>query len=699
MVGLLSFLVTAPVLALAQVGASDPIVIRDVSIIDVEAGLVVPHQSVRIEGNRIARIVSAGSDDDVAAKVIAGTGLYLMPGLFDAHVHLVASRETFPPLLVANGVTCVRDLGGPTEEILQLRADAAEAKIVCPRIICTGAIVDGNPPIWPTFSEVCETPEQARAAVRKLHDAGVDQIKVYSRLTPECYEAAVAEAHALGLKATGHIPMQVTFQEALRAGQDCAEHLLGFERVLSQLAGGEQDDQQRQPIWERFAGWSKLETIDKAALDEFLAEIKAAGMVQCPTLVVMVGIGQISQEKAAPDPRMVYVPESLKSFWSSGPYGSFSKWAADSVKPKQRMIAALHRSGVTLVVGTDLANPNVFAGFAVHEEMKLWQDAGIPAIDVLRAATTRSAALCDLQGDYGQIKSGMAASLVLVRANPLDDIANASKIEAVFLEGKYLDRAALDGMLADVKRYAAGTRPQNNAVDWTLPGEVVARGRYQLRFQQWNAGVEDFMITEDDEGFWIRAHNQPMGGPQSPAVTTLRLGKDHAVQSAQWKQLTAAKVVAEYAREGEKVRIKVRSGDKPPTMQERDVPKQAIISAAIFAGEFASLGATELKVGESREVPVASFGHQGWDLLTAPCTITRLEDAQLALSPQEIYDARHYTTVLKIPMGDFEGELWTDERGVLLKSVTKMPFGTMQAQLEPKRPNPPGPAAPRQPAD
>lgn len=686
--------------ATARAQDAGAIVIRDVSIVDVEAGQVVPHQSVRIESGTIARIAPPGAaDHDPAAQIVDGAGLFLMPGLFDAHVHLVASRETFPPLLVANGVTCVRDLGGPTEEILGLRQETADGRIIGPRIICTGAIVDGNPPVWPTFSEVCETPDQARAAVRKLHEAGVDQIKVYSRLTPECYEAAVAEAHELGLKATGHIPMQVTFQEALRAGQDCAEHLLGFERVLSQLAGGEQDDQQRQPIWERFAGWSKLDQVDKDKLREFLDELKAAGMVQCPTLVVMVGIGRVSDEKAASDPRMAYVPESLKSFWSSGPYGSFSKWAADLVKPKQRMIAALHRAGVPLVVGTDLANPSVFAGFAVHEEMKLWQDAGVPAVDVLRAATMGPAALCDLQDEHGQIKPGMAASLVLVRANPLDDIANASKIEAVFLEGKYLDRAALDGMLADVKRYAEGTRPQNVAVDWNLPGEVVARGRYQLRFQQWNAGFEDFLITQDDEGFWIRAHNQPMGGPQSPAVTTLRLRDDYVVRAAQWKQLTAAKLLVDYRRKDDAVQITVHRDGVRQDLPRRDLPKQTLMSAAIFAGEFAGLNAINLKVGETRELQVASFGHQGWDLLTSPCTITRLEDAQLALSPQEIYNARHYTTVLKIPVGDFEGELWTDERGVLLKSVTKMPFGTMQAQLEPKRPKPPGPTAPRQPAD
>jgi hypothetical protein len=396
---------------------------------------------------------------------------------------------------------------------------------------------------------------------------------------------------------------------------------------------------------------------------------------------------------------MAYVPESLKSFWGSGPYGSFSKWAADSVKPKQQMVAELHRAGVPLVIGTDLANPNVFAGSSVHEEMKLWQDAGIPAADVLRAATIEPAKLCDIADDTGAIAQGKLASLVLVRANPLDDIANAARIEAVLLAGRYFDRAALDRLLDETQRYAEGTRPKLAAVDWDLPGEVVARGRYKLRFQQWNAGVEDFLITRDHEGFWIRAHNQPMGGPQSPAVTTLRLGKDHAVQSAQWKQLTSAKVLADYAREGDAVLITIhRNGVAQPSLR-RAVPQQAIISASIFAGEFAGLNAVDLEVGETREVQTMSFGHQGWDLQGAPCTITRLEDAQLALSPQEIYDARHYTTVLKIPVGNFEGELWTDERGVLLKSVTKMPFGTLQAQLEPKRPSVPGPAAPRQPAD
>ncbi len=222
-------------LAAALVAAA-VVAIRGVAVIDVEAGTALPDRTVVIEGERIARVApSAEVELGADVLVIDGAGLYLIPGLVDAHVHVI-HPDTFAPLLLANGVTLARDLGGPTKERVALRERLARGEALGPELRVTGAIVDGDPPVWP-FSEPVDTEEEARAAVRKLHAASVDEIKVYSLLEPGPFRAAIAEAHALGLRAVGHVPESVPLEDALEAGLDEIEHLSGFGPWLARAVG------------------------------------------------------------------------------------------------------------------------------------------------------------------------------------------------------------------------------------------------------------------------------------------------------------------------------------------------------------------------------------------------------------------------------------------------------------------------------
>jgi len=206
--------------------------------------------------------------------------------------------------------------------------------------------------------------------------------------------------------------------------------------------------------------------------------------------VVMQGIGRAANtDDANKDPRMAYVPPALLSFWGGQRYAAMADNARNAARSMKAMVAELHRAGVPIMVGTDLANPYVFAGFSVHDEMVNFQDAGIPAADVLRAATVVPARFCGVADTLGTVDEGKAASLVLVRGNPLVDVRHAADIEAVFLDGRYLDRNTLDGMLEGV---ATANRPIV-AVDeerLELPGAEVARGRYLSKFQEFDAGAK-----------------------------------------------------------------------------------------------------------------------------------------------------------------------------------------------------------------
>jgi imidazolonepropionase-like amidohydrolase len=439
----------ALVLALATPIQGDVTLIRGVTVIDVEAREALAGRSVLVRGERIEKIRPEPLEPPAGARVIEANGLFLLPGLVDAHVHYSSAPTNYGPLLIAHGVTLVRDTGADTRMILGLRGALASGASVGPELVCTGAIVDGAQPIWP-FSKACATADDARAAVRELHEAGVDQIKVYSKLELEPYQAAVAEAHALGLKAIGHVPDGLSIMDALEAGQDGVEHLSGFDLLIAENA----PDLDFQPPSGRgasFAHWLQYPKADHEALRAAYIEIAERGMVHCPTLVVMSGIAQAADGKLRDEELLVYAPAHMKGFWQSGSYEEFGKWTRQALPHMQAMVGELHRAGVELITGTDLANPYVYAGISLHEEMRMFQEAGIPPVDVLRAATIVPAQFLGLDARLGSIAAGKTASMVLVRKDPLEDVRHAAEIEGVFLRGRYFDRAELDGLLASVR--------------------------------------------------------------------------------------------------------------------------------------------------------------------------------------------------------------------------------------------------------
>lgn len=639
-----SLAVLAP--AVAEPAPPDSVVIRNVSIVDVEAGRALPATDVYLSGGRISAVGRAPAEKP--AESIDGTGLFLIPGLFDAHVHYV-HPDTYGPLMIANGVTFVRELGGFTEPTVALRDQLNRGEILGPRMICTGAIIDGKEPVWP-FSEECETPEQAREAVRRLKAAGVDQIKLYSRLQPEVYRAAVDEAHKLGLKAVGHIPLACTVEDAIAAKQNCVEHLSRFETIVAKLAPAEDDGRVRGTFGEMRA-MARLDRVDPAALSAELKAVADAGIVQCPTIVVLAGIGSMADGGATDHPLLKYTPMDLRSFWDSGQYKNWAEQAAMMVAPMQRLTRGLHDAGATLMVGTDLANAYIFAGFSVHREMQLWAEAGIPAADILRAATVVPARFCGVEDEYGTVAAGKAASVVLLEADPLEDIGNCARIREVFLDGRRFDRAALDGLLAKVeKQVADGASPQESVVKMDLPGEVVARGTFTAKFGPYDAGGEDFLITKSADGYHVMAHNQPKGGFQKPSVITMNAGPDFMVRSCEFKELTKEPTGATYSVEGNTFTATPVKGE-PQTLE---APAGSMFTTVSYAGDFLLLGAAALEPGQTRTFTTVGFGFAQpvWKLGTTDVDLTRHEDVEIDHGGARV-PARRYTSVIKTPMGAF----------------------------------------------
>ena len=426
--------------------------IIDVDVIDVEKGITVTGQTVTIMNGRIEKIgAQAKIGIPERARIINGHGLYLMPGLADAHVHYL-DAPVFGRLMIANGVLLVRDMGMPNDYILKLRDELNRGETLGPEMIATGAILDGYPPLIPLISLGIKTPDEGRAAVREQSKAGVNMIKVYSSLDKGIFGAIAEEARGHGLKVVGHVPESVYIEDAVAAGLRSSEHFFGFEKAIAKLLG--------ESISWNYVGMGsdagylqRLGEVSPKELQGLYDRLHASGLTVCPTVVTFKTGTNMRAIQAGDFPKSEYISQRVrdtwKSLWSQQndlPDFIWQKWA--------QMVSELNKAGVPLMVGTDLILPGIIPGYSVHEEMAIWQEAGVPPADVLRSATIVPARFMGLYNRLGSIAEGKTASMVLVRANPLEDIGNARQIEGVFLRGHYFSLDDLNQLLHEAKELA-----------------------------------------------------------------------------------------------------------------------------------------------------------------------------------------------------------------------------------------------------
>jgi imidazolonepropionase-like amidohydrolase len=431
--------------------------ITDVTVVDVERGVAVPGQTVIVVDDRIEKIGAQGKVDiPKNAEIINGHGLYLMPGLVDAHVHYLEA-PIFGRLMIANGVLLVRDMGMPNEYILPLRDELNQGKTLGPEMVASGAMLDGVPPVIPTISMGLTTPEQGRTAVQTQVKAGVDMIKVYSNLDQAVFLSITDEARKLGIKVVGHVPDSIYIEDAATAGLSSIEHWFGLEKGIAKLLG--------EPVTLTYTGIGsgfdyllRLGEVDSQALQDFYQPLQASGVTVDPTVVTFKNWPNVNALELQSLPHGEYISQNLFSMWKS-------QWAGQTEFPDlfwqnwAQMVKDMNKAGVPLMVGTDLMCPGIIPGYSVHEEMAIWQDAGIPMADILRSATLVPAQFMGRGERLGSVSEGKTASLVLVRASPLEDIGNAQQIESVFLRGQYFSREDLDRLLAEAKDLAQQPTP------------------------------------------------------------------------------------------------------------------------------------------------------------------------------------------------------------------------------------------------
>jgi len=404
------------------------------TLIDGTGASALDDSSVLIQGGRI---VSAGPRGKVKlpkeAQIVDLAGKTIVPGLWDMHAHF--EQVEWGPVYLAAGVTTVRDCGNEFEFITAVRDAINSGRGVGPRLLLAG-IVDGSGPLALGVARV-DTPEQAREWVRRYHDAGFEQIKIYSSVKKENLEVVASEAHRLGMTVTGHVPEGMTGFDGVNAGMDHINHIVyvvGMMDPKSSGRGGGTDTQQRLAALRSFDP-------DSEQSRKALQFLKAHNTLVDPTLTVFemfMRTGKRAFESLEPGVGKV-APALATQLRNVGPGPAGAELGEARFAVCLRAVAALHRAGIPIVVGTDQTVP----GHSVHREMELYVEAGFTLMEALQSATVIPARAMRLDKEAGTIEPGKRADLVVLGANPLDNISNIRKTERVMQAGVFYDCASL----------------------------------------------------------------------------------------------------------------------------------------------------------------------------------------------------------------------------------------------------------------
>ena len=468
-------------MAVAAVMASTPataapvtsdLLIRHATVIDVARGRAIPDQAIAIKGSDI---VAVGADAKVARnhpawQNVDATGKFVMPGLWDMHVHfgggpeLIEENKDLLPLYVANGVTTVRDAAADiSDSVLAWREQISAGTLLGPTIFTSGPKLEGYKPLWKGTIEV-GTPAEVDAALDQLQAMKVDFVKITDNtLKPEIFLYAVKAAKARGLKTSAHTPFALTIEEAAKAGLSSVEHLdylikagspqeaaIGADYVGGKLSYGEASD--------RF-----VETFDADFALPVYRRLAKLGLYVTPTLNMSRILAYLDRENHKGDAALALIGPGLRKTYD---------WRVErAAKATPAQVEARHKeyelsvkvlpmlrdAGIPILAGTDAGYLNSFnyPGQGLHDELERYVEAGLSPREALASATMTGPAFLGHASRFGALAEGRAADILILDANPLEGISATRQIRGVVLKGKWLDRAALDQLLETARAKAA----------------------------------------------------------------------------------------------------------------------------------------------------------------------------------------------------------------------------------------------------
>ena len=476
------FRLTGCVLLAAAGGCAAPppavdgdIAFVNVNVVSMLSDEVTAARTVIVDDGIIARVVpDATVTLAEGVHVIDGAGRYLMPALADMHTH-VSDKESLK-LNVTYGVTALRNLWG-NAEVLAWREAIAAGDLFGPEILTASPIIDHDPPSI-AGSALLTRPEDADAMVRAFKEQGYDFLKPYRLLKEDVYIAMMAAADRYGIPVEGHMPEAIDVAQAIELGHDVIEHATGFSTAI--VADGI-------PWKPAFRSREMVETIGRINAGELdfeqvfsrdklreLSRLAAGNGTAVSVTFQAVGLRALSsadRQALREHPLIEYVAPPFRAFWFADSFDGvlpgddlFTDEEIDSLEgfvteEFGAWIGIMHEEGVLLLSGTDAANPGLFHGASLHDELEnLVNWAGLSPFQAIETVTVNAAKYWKREGESGIVAAGAEADLLLLAANPLDDIANTRTIEGLVINGMWLDRGELDSLLDSVSESYAATR-------------------------------------------------------------------------------------------------------------------------------------------------------------------------------------------------------------------------------------------------
>jgi imidazolonepropionase-like amidohydrolase len=424
------------------------LVLRGGTLVDVASGKEISDSTIVMRGERIEQVGSGNTRIPEGAQIIDANGKWIIPGLIDSHAHAENPDETPFSLYLANGVTTIRNPGGNITVLRLTRERLLRGELIGPRLFFSGPLLDGLPPVWPDMSLLVDTPQRARSAVNFLADQGVDFVKVYNNVKEPELTAIIETAKERGLPVAGHIPRSMTMSHAIELGMTRLEHIRVTGREMLSPDEAEKIDPlplgRREPLlWERF----DLQSEKMHALVERLARSK---IFLDPTLIIAEVTEVPNLDADRNDPNNQFLPPAVveRAITLKSPIyelpAELQAAGIEAFHKQEKFVGMCNQAGVKIIAGTD--GPGIgslLPGFGLHRELELLVASGLRPWQALRAATLTAAEALGKGDRLGTVEPGKLADMVVLDADPLEEIQNLKKIHLVVQGGKTYQPDAL----------------------------------------------------------------------------------------------------------------------------------------------------------------------------------------------------------------------------------------------------------------
>ncbi len=438
------------------------LILTDVSIVDVKNGKVIQNQLIAISGNKILVTDDASNLGNYRSEqIISLNEKYVMPGLWDNHIHfrggneLIEANQNLLPLLLAFGITTVRDGGGDITTAIQNWNDLVRKdELDGPKIFTPGPKLDGSRPAWEGSISVTNQ-DEAESALDSLEVVKADFVKIYDgNLTKEAFYQIISEAEKRNLKSTGHMPLSADLFKAVELGLDGTEHLYYPLKETSPIADS---------LTEAGAGYGMItplmNTYDSELALKAYKQLGESGFYVTPTLHIGKTLAELLITDHSEDSLLNYIsPDIIETYQrrlNSAKRGgdSYTQTRSLWVTSFSNMVKPMYDSGINILAGSDSGPYNSFTypGQSLHKELELLANAGLTPLEALITSVINGPKFFGLENQYGSIESGKMADLLILEQNPLEDITNTSTIYNVVAGGKWYSKKALNDLMNSIK--------------------------------------------------------------------------------------------------------------------------------------------------------------------------------------------------------------------------------------------------------